>query len=171
MSVLSPGMASQLALTAYKAKVETFDISLLDASFERAVGKHFEFGLTQGHIQAVSGGILSHLFHRKIGFGLIGRGRDDSHYKGDHVIAIRGTGCARDVLTNLHCGLSGSAGGLLAHAGFNKTFASMIPSLDSHFSASSSRGGTVHCVGHSLGGALAGLTADWLKSKYSYHVN
>lgn len=171
MSTLTPGMASQLALTAYRTELQAFNGQQLDRRFETTVGKHFEFGMPQGHIQGVSGGILSHLLHRTSGFGLIGKGTEHGDYKGDHVVAIRGTSSLRDAVTDLHCGLSGSAGGLLAHAGFNKTFATMVPSLDAYFSASSSEGGTVHCVGHSLGGALAGLTADWLKSKYPYHVN
>ncbi|MGY5627453.1 lipase family protein [Vibrio cincinnatiensis] len=30
--------------------------------------------------------------------------------------------------------------------------------------------GTVHCVGHSLGGALVHLTADWVKQRYKNRV-
>lgn len=49
----------------------------------------------------------------------------------------------------------------------------MKPAFQDYFSSrlSQSSGGTLHCIGHSLGGALAGLTADWLKSTYSLPVN
>ncbi|PCJ16689.1 MAG: hypothetical protein COB04_10235 [Gammaproteobacteria bacterium] len=119
MSVLTPAMASQLALSAYDAEKNAVGNGKLERDLKEIVGKYFEFGLDGGHIHGVSGGLFSNLFHRTSGFGLIARGKSDGHYKGEHVIAIRGTAGAKDVLTDVHCRLSGSASGLLAHAGFN----------------------------------------------------
>jgi len=49
----------------------------------------------------------------------------------------------------------------------------MKPAFEQYITQAKKRGtmGTVHCVGHSLGGALAGLTADWLKGAYGMPVN
>ena len=52
---------------------------------------------------------------------------------------------------------------LPAHVGFNKTFNSIKPTLETYFNKNTT--GPVHCVGHSLGGALATLTANWLHNK------
>lgn len=60
----------------------------------------------------------------------------------------------------------------MVHAGFNKTFYSMKPALQ-EFVAANIRDkitGCVHIVGHSLGGALATLSADWIKAEYSLPV-
>ncbi|MBU2972512.1 lipase family protein [Pseudoalteromonas sp. C2R02] len=85
------------------------------------------------------------------------------NYSGHTVIALRGTANKRDAVTDMHCGLSTSANNLPAHAGFNKTFNSIRPVLNSYFTQNNT--GPVHCVGHSLGGALANLTANWLHNK------
>ncbi|SEA22668.1 lipase family protein, partial [Alkalimonas amylolytica] len=104
------------------------------------------------------------------GFAAIGIGK--AAYTGDHVVAIRGTDGLRDVITDLHIGLTGGESNALVHAGFNKVFQSMKPALEQSLTpvlAGSGRG-TVHCVGHSLGGALAHITADWVKRRYKKRV-
>ncbi|MCG6202831.1 lipase family protein [Psychromonas antarctica] len=170
MSTISPKIASQLADSAYDIQTAGV-LGYRLGEHADDLSNHFDFDLSNGPIKGVSGGFLSHLFNRTSGFALMGEGK--GVYKGDYVIALRGTASLKDTLTDAHCGLSGSATGSMVHAGFNKTFYSMKPAFQQYFSSrlTQSSGGTVHCVGHSLGGALAGLTADWLKSTYSLPVN
>ena len=172
MPIITPRIASLLANSAYQIEAPNIrgQYELIGPGVEQ-LEKIFDFNLSNGPIKGISGGFLSHLFNRTSGFALMGEGK--GVYKGDYVIALRGTATLNDVVTDAHCGLSGSATGAMVHAGFNKTFYSMKPAFQEYFSSrlTQSSGGTVHCIGHSLGGALAGLTADWLKSTYSLPVN
>ena len=171
MSTITPRIASLAAETAYdiqeKSSLGGFRLGKNAKELER----FFDFNLSQGPIKGVSGGFFSHLFNTTTGFALIGEGKGP--YKNDYVVAVRGTASLQDGLTDAHFGLTGSETGAIVHAGFNKTFNTMKPALKEYFSSrlTNMAGGTIHCVGHSLGGALAGLTADWLKSSYSLPVN
>jgi len=97
------------------------------------------------------------------GFCLIGQGA----YKGQAVMLFRGTQYLADWLTNLNVSVSSSSSGRSIHDGFNKSFKSMEAQL-MHFMGVliSHNIHTFHCVGHSLGGALATICADWLKTTY-----
>jgi hypothetical protein len=67
-----------------------------------------------------------------------------------------------DWLSNLNVGIALGPGGLPVHAGFHEVWKSIGPEL-----ARSALQGTpsrIHCVGHSLGGALATLSADHLSA-------
>ncbi|MGU3845626.1 lipase family protein, partial [Vibrio diabolicus] len=92
-------------------------------------------------------------------------------YKGDLVISIRGTQNANDWVTNLNVGLKGSPNGSIAHAGFINSFSSIKPSIKQYLQQFQSLPNRIHCVGHSLGGALASLCSDWLREEYSLRVN
>ncbi|XQW83488.1 lipase family protein [Thalassotalea piscium] len=172
MRNITPKLASQLAEVSYQVQEPTRKGNYTLVGKEAVyVQKHFNFDLSNGPIKGVSGGFFSHLFNRTTGFALLGQGIGT--YAGDHVIAIRGTASLGDAITDAHVGLTGSATGTSVHAGFNKTFYSMKPAFEQYITQVQTKGsiGTVHCVGHSLGGALAGLTADWLKSEYGMPVN
>lgn len=171
MSVITPRIASLLANTAYDIKDKSSLGGYRLDKNAKELQQYFNFNVSDGPIKGVSGGIFSHLFNRTTGFALMGTGKGP--YKNDYVIALRGTASLQDGLTDAHFGLTGSEAGAIVHAGFNKTFNTMKPAFKDYFSnrLSSSSGGTIHCVGHSLGGALASLTADWLKSAYSLPVN
>lgn len=99
-------------------------------------------------------------------FGFFARGA--GNYKNDIFVIFRGT-CDKtsgigDWFTNLNIGCSISETGHYVHAGFNSMFNSMVGQLNAF--VRSQRGvKEVHCIGHSLGGALATLAADWFKSK------
>jgi triacylglycerol lipase len=60
------------------------------------------------------------------------------------------------------------------HLGFYHTFSSMCTELGRFVSQQISSGAkpvdTIHCIGHSLGGAIATLTADWAKRTTKKHV-
>ncbi|MBH0000372.1 MULTISPECIES: lipase family protein [Pseudoalteromonas] len=169
MNTLTPTQAVQIATLAYKAK-SIKSTKLLNNSLHPSLRGNFNFGVNQDAVQGISGGFFSHLFGLSTGFGLLGHGQGD--FQGDSVITIRGTASLRDGLTDANFGLSGGSNGSMVHAGFNKTFYSMKPAIQEFVSANvrDKMTGCVHVVGHSLGGALAALSADWIKAEYSLPV-
>ncbi|RBP78759.1 lipase (class 3) [Shewanella putrefaciens] len=167
MPTLPPKIAVQLASLAYDIKDPINGRYTLNSP---DVERNFSFDLSNGPIKGVSGSIFSRLLNRKTGFAIVGTGKEQ--FKDDHVISIRGTDGLEDAITDGHFGLTVADNNALIHAGFNKTFQSIKPALESTLTPllSKSSSGIVHCVGHSLGGALAHLTADWVKHHYKNKV-
>ncbi len=86
-----------------------------------------------------------------------------NEYKGQAFVAIKGTASLYDALTDLNTGVKTTHTGSTVHQGFHYAFDSILGELKQFIS--SLRGvGTIHCVGHSLGGAIATLAADWIKA-------
>lgn len=113
------------------------------------------------HLKAEVGGrvILNH----EDGFGICAEGGENN--KNEIFLIFRGTTMANkkaDVLTDARIGLTRSTTGLPVHCGFQHCFSSMLPAIRSFFTAYKGPIKTVHCIGHSLGGAVAGLAADWV---------
>jgi hypothetical protein len=97
------------------------------------------------------------------GFTLIGKGRLDGHA----FFIFRGTQYLADWLTNLNVTASRSASSQPVHDGFNLAFKTMVPKLSEFMNIiTKNKISHIHCIGHSLGGALATLCADWIKSNY-----
>jgi hypothetical protein len=67
-----------------------------------------------------------------------------------------------DWLTNFNIGMQPGPGGQLVHAGFNETWKSYKADIQAFMRGRNSS--CIHCVGHSLGGALAALNADYLST-------
>jgi triacylglycerol lipase len=84
-------------------------------------------------------------------------------YKGQAFVAIKGTANLYDALTDLNTGVKTSHTGCPVHQGFYYAFDSILTELRK-FITSLKGIHTVHCVGHSLGGAIATLAADWIKA-------
>jgi pimeloyl-ACP methyl ester carboxylesterase len=101
------------------------------------------------------------VFKKRTGFGFIAPGMGSR--KNEVLIAARGTASLPDVLTDLNAGVQRGPSGFSVHAGFNDSFNSFKDEISRFLDANGSIG-TVHCVGHSLGGALATLVADYLLS-------
>ncbi|MCG3758111.1 lipase family protein [Vibrio cincinnatiensis] len=151
MSEISPKQASYLALAAYSIKqnLEGLEVPL-------ALRNDFSF---KDMITGTSGGFF---FRPETGFALLGKGKSQ-RYKNDLVLAFRGTAGLADGITDLTCSGKGTDTGETVHSGFQTTFYSMRKGLtrflrDNPVTAN----GTIHCVGHSLGGALATLVANWI---------
>ena len=83
-------------------------------------------------------------------------------YEGQAFVAIKGTASLYDALTDLNAGVKSSHTGFSVHQGFFYAFDSILNDLRSFLSELSGVH-ILHCVGHSLGGALATLAADWIK--------
>ncbi len=93
------------------------------------------------------------------GFTLIGQGQ----FKGHAFILFRGTKFLADWLTNLNAGVSSSACGQPVHDGFNTTFNTMKPKIQAFAQyLQTQQVYSIHCIGHSLGGAIATICAEWI---------
>ncbi|MGI2193191.1 lipase family protein [Shewanella baltica] len=162
MTVLSPKMASELSFSVYGLISNT--TSLFGTPY---INRHFEFQRTG--VGKTGGYILD----RQSGFAAMGVGKE--RYQGDAVIAIRGTefSSAADWGTNAQIGLRMADNKQPVHAGFQRSFSSLRPQFQVFLDQwrRTNPSGAVHCVGHSLGGAIATLTADWVASTYTDNVN
>ena len=162
MGTLSPKLASELAFFAYSIREQQRNVTP-----PPSIRRYFK---SKDNLASKTGG---YLFNKETGFAALGYG--DGPYDGDAIIAIRGTKMTsgHDWGTNLQIGLKGSANGQTVHAGFQRTFSLLRPQLKKFLDEwrKNSKTGTVHCIGHSLGGALATLTTDWVAtSSYSNNV-
>lgn len=108
--------------------------------------------------------------HAKDNFGVLAKGA--GHFENDVFLIFRGTTEANDkadVVTDARIGICLSKCNLPVHIGFNQTFNSMLPEIR-EFLKGVNPGGTVHCIGHSLGGAVASLAADWVSNSLTNPV-
>ncbi|MGI9282961.1 MAG: lipase family protein [Endozoicomonas sp.] len=92
-------------------------------------------------------------------FGFVLEGK--KQLKGHTFVVFRGTQYLADYLSNANFFVGSSNTGRSVHQGFMKAFNSMLPQLR-EFTGKLSNGSQVHCIGHSLGGALATIAAEWL---------
>ncbi len=102
------------------------------------------------------------------GFAICARG--GKGYEHDLFIIIRGTDRLADWISNARLGNERSVTGLPVHIGFNHAFTSMLTQLRTYISTNLKDVNRIHCIGHSLGGAVATLAADWVKSHTSLAV-
>jgi triacylglycerol lipase len=156
VSTLTPRNAAAIARGVYY---------LLDKSVEQAQGRGLSLGCEgmftvsdDSRFLGRSGGLM--VCKTLSGFGYIAAG--EGQYKDEVLIATRGTKSGFDWLTNLNIGLQIGPGGQLVHAGFNETWKSFSADVTSFLRGRNPS--VIHCVGHSLGGALATLNADYLSS-------
>lgn len=93
------------------------------------------------------------------GFLLVGK----EGLEGNAYILFCGTQYLGDWLTNLNISTERSVCGQLVHDGFHQAFNSMLHQIEP-FVNNLPVGTNVHCVGHSLGGALATIAAEWISA-------
>lgn len=94
------------------------------------------------------------------GFGYISEG--EGSRSGEILVVTRGTKVFADVYSDAHAGFRRGPGGLPVHLGFQRIWDSFANEIKEFMQ---SRNPThIHCVGHSLGGALATLNADYFAS-------
>lgn len=161
MPEFSPKVAASLARDVYALTQES--------SIEKAIGllnDRYGGNLTfveEVMLKAKTGGPWIIKCRTAFGFMLVGKGQLQGHA----VFLFRGTQYLADWLTNLNVGLSRGASGQPVHDGFNLTFKTMEPKLKEFMgSLLKNKITQIHCIGHSLGGALATICADWIRSSY-----
>lgn len=162
MSTLTPAQSAAIARGVY---------FLLDQTVSESVARHDPLGcegmftLTDdSRFTGRSGGLL--VCKKLSGFGYIAAG--EGQFKDEVLIATRGTQSNFDWLTNLNIGLQLGPGGLPVHAGFNETWKSFSADVTNFLRGRNPS--VIHCVGHSLGGALATLNADYLTNARAAEV-
>lgn len=164
---ISPSEAARLAENVYSVnennvlRLETF---LGDKLFSGANGQV----RSQRLLNAKVGGRIFRSTTDAFGLCALGSGTRDGHA----FLVFRGTTHANnraDFVTDVRIGITISKAGLPVHVGFNHTFNSMLADIRD-FLAGANITGPVHCIGHSLGGAVASLTADWVSRNTSYPV-
>ncbi|SHF77462.1 Lipase (class 3) [Microbulbifer donghaiensis] len=152
MSHLEPLYAARLAQDIYDLNT---DIRRDD--FLRVYQSDFETG-KDNSLKGKTGALTFLKNEHTIGIASNGVGR----FKGQSFIALKGTASLYDGLTDLNAGLKRFHTGGQVHQGFYYTFSSFLPQIEEFVQQLPVESHTIHCVGHSLGGALATLTADWL---------
>lgn len=111
------------------------------------------------------GGGTSVAARSTMGFVALGSGHKRNHA----LIAFRGSAfnpsakwsaIRRDIYTDGAAALGTSPKGWAVHGGFSKIFKNCLPEIQEIFRRLPNGIHTVHCVGHSMGGALATLAAE-----------
>jgi pimeloyl-ACP methyl ester carboxylesterase len=153
MDALSPAQAATIASEVYTLHQE-HDIAAAVRRSDVGLGIQDIFQVdSTSRFEATSGALA---FRKRSGFGFVAHGI--GRRQGEALIAIRGTITSRDWLTDGNIGLQMGPGSWPVHAGFNTTFKSFSDRFQMLFR--NRNPSVVHCVGHSLGGALATLAAD-----------
>ncbi|MFY7975238.1 MAG: lipase family protein [Rubrivivax sp.] len=107
-------------------------------------------------------GRSGNIFYSELtGFGYVARG--NGARAGEMLIATRGTATVADALTDLNFALVSGPSGRLVHSGFMSTWNSYTRQLERALEGPAPT--RIHCVGHSLGGALAMLNAEYLAQR------
>jgi len=154
MANLTPTQAAAIARGVYLLRKESVETVLSDNAATNPLGIDGLFGQSS-RFSGTSGALM---FKPLTGFGFVAAGTGP--FAGDLLIATRGTVKAADWLTDFNVGMQVGPGGKIVHAGFNETWKSYAPELREFLRGRNPT--RIHCVGHSLGGALAFLNADFI---------
>ncbi len=166
MTELTPALAVTIANTVYRVrrdvvwqKIAARGTSGIDNELE--INGNFTLG-GAGRFTGTSGG--NYLLRAKSGFGYIATGVGNR--QNQLLIAVRGTASLFDGVTDLVQSARTGPNGYPVHAGFKNTFDSFKPTIAEFLFTTKPT--AVHVVGHSLGGALATLIADFLSEQRVY---
>jgi len=153
MNYITPMTASVAAAHVYNyRKGNNFSREIIETN--RIFKDNFVFG-KDARFKGFSG---DSTFYAESGFGVIGRGIESR--QNEAIVIIRGTASLHDLVTDANIGTRMNASGNRVHEGFDRSFQSFKQELSRKLPADIN---TVHIIGHSLGGALATLTAEWLQ--------
>ncbi len=161
--ILSPSAAAMTANEAYDLEFN----NRAPADIFTTLKYHFDFsGNTASTLQGRTGGTF---IATMSGFAAFGKGRPGSSFDKHAIVAVRGTRGVFDWVSDAHGGTAQSSySGHTVHSGFQKVFKSFDHELSAQLRALYPAGKTpthMHCVGHSLGGAVAGLVAEWAQAR------
>jgi len=161
MPQLKPKEAAELAEEVYAVNRGPIDmeIFLSRPEFSRSPNSKHELKAEVG----------SRLIHTKDAFGICAHG-GQTHENEIFIIFRGSTKLKADWMSNARIGIQPSTSGWPVHIGFNSVFKSMLPQIK-EFLRGANNTATIHCIGHSLGGAVATLAADWLANNKAHPVN
>ena len=163
MRALSPTDIFELCDLAYVAKEKD------ELSLGEEVSRRLGFLVDRQSIRRLNGKSGA-LFSAQSGFGFLARGTGAR--KNELILATRGTASLFDVGTDINFVPTHNSAGGPVHRGFKNTFDSYSADLDRFIKQAMPglRPTKIHCMGHSLGGALANLNAAAL-AEQGYGVN
>ena len=148
MPTLATKLSAQLADGVYGIREQSNVARGFASAQVSEVGEAFDFGSARV-LTGISGRGASS------GFGLVMRGKGS--YSGDIAIVTRGTQTTDDWLSNFVTSAERGPNGSLVHAGFHRIYKSFAQQIQTAIQGNNAT--KVHCVGHSLGGALANIVA------------
>jgi hypothetical protein len=109
-------------------------------------------------------GVISHgtsgtgFMSKESGFSLVLQGK--GAHKDEVAVVTRGTATGADWLSNINASLDRGPSGYIVHAGFNKVYKSIEKQINEALKGKNPS--RIHCIGHSLGGAVSNLVASSL---------
>jgi pimeloyl-ACP methyl ester carboxylesterase len=157
MSELGPGAAGILANRVYD--VESADNWERITRGRGAAGSVGLYGFDSDP-RRLTGATGGRFIGGATGFGFIAMGT--GRHQGEALVALRGTASKADAITDANCGFDHSPAGYVVHRGFSLTQRSVREEIGKYFAQSGRNVSIVHVVGHSLGGAVATITAEQL---------
>lgn len=167
MPDLSPQYAAELADDIYVVKSDLTRGDFKAVYEDDMELEGFDTPAGKGALKGTTGAFVFIKTEHVMGVAAIGKGA----YQNQAFVVLKGTASLLDALTDANAGLKRFATGGYVHQGFFYTFQSFLPHLKAfQVNLGQHNIHTIHCVGHSLGGALATLAADWLQSLLSCQV-
>ncbi|WP_293368949.1 lipase family protein [Nevskia sp.] len=160
---LTPRLSATIAQSVYNVRTIEFNY----AAQENLLGIEGHFGAEAGKGRRLDGRSGAAIFKPITGFGYLASGVGAR--EGELLVATRGTAIGVDWLSNLNIGMVRGPYGHLVHSGFHNVWGSFRDQIDSFLVGR--RFTAVHCVGHSLGGALANLNAAWFAGRGQENVS
>ena len=155
MSALTPSQAAAIASGVYL---------LLDHSVAELRERQEPIGceglFTADEDSKFTGKSGALMFKKISGFGYVAAG--EGARAGELLVATRGTKVNIDWLSNLNIAMQLGPSSRPVHAGFNEVWKSVAPEIREMLRGRNPT--RIHCVGHSLGGALAALNADFFSA-------
>ncbi|MCG6943481.1 MAG: lipase family protein [Thiohalocapsa sp.] len=176
---LAPSLAADIAKAVYEIQEESNVTDAFDLGGFKALNTAYDtggaqvvsalsglpvFGSSVGTSTEARARFAKPRWRPESGFGLVMQSSGADHL----VVATRGTATFADWLSNANVGLARGPQGLLVHQGFHKIYEQFRRDLITTTAAYAPR--VVHCVGHSLGGALASLAAVEIKGRIGCDV-
>lgn len=159
---LTPAIAAKIASDVYKLNdADELDILRKDTSGmrDKKFGIFDNFTLANVDANRFTGSSGGNFWRVASSFGYIANG--SASRPNELLIAIRGTDTLADAVTDLCQSMRLAPSNYPVHSGFKTTFDSFQPMLH-RFLSQKDDVAAVHVVGHSLGGALATIVADYL---------
>ena len=171
MPVLDPSNAALMSLRIYDVKDAYTKRNFLD-SFPNILGgadpslnanpfsKKTSVTYPNEGLEAKTGGIV---FKHKYLIGVVASGT--GIYKNEAFVMLQGTSNLFDALTDLNTGVKHTSTAHMVHQGFEDAFRSLRTDLERFANTNMTNVVRVHCIGHSLGGGLATLSANYLANR------